>query len=215
LDALPEMHTMYHPYPTGGTPSATPGPAGPPGFLHQLLLGMFGAPLDIHGGQFGDYALNNEALDAIITQLMEQSNGDKPVPAPDDMIARLPRTKVKANSPLLSQDCAVCKDGFEVTQDTIALPCTHSFHDECILPWIKSSGTCPVCRFELVPQPKHNHGGPAGPSTGSGGGAGGWGGNGGRSGGMFSNLSSGSAHRSSSANSGSNRSFPGGWDGLD
>jgi len=201
FDTLPEMHTS--------------GPTGPPGLLHQLFMGMLGAPLDVHGAQFGDYALNNEALDAIITQLMEQSNGDKPVPAPEDLIARLPRTKVVANSPLLSQDCAVCKDSFEVTQDTIALPCSHSFHDECILPWIKSSGTCPVCRFELVPQPKHNSGGPAGPSTGSGGGAGGWGGNGGRSGGMFSNPSSGSGHRSSSANSGSNRSFPGAWDGLD
>ncbi|KAF9507995.1 hypothetical protein BS47DRAFT_1350807 [Hydnum rufescens UP504] len=81
LDGLPEMHTIYHPYPAGGAPNGTPGPAGRPGFLHQLLLGMFGAPLDIHGGQFGDYALNNEA-----------------VPAPDDLIARLPRTKLVANS---------------------------------------------------------------------------------------------------------------------
>lgn len=29
---------------------------------------------------------------------MEQANGDKPVPAPDDMIARLPRAKVSLGS---------------------------------------------------------------------------------------------------------------------
>jgi len=219
VSALPELHTIFQSYPGDESPgTATPGPGGPPNFLRQLLMGMLGAPLDARGGQFGDYALNNEALDAIITQLMEQSNGDKPVPAPDDVIARLPRTKVAANSPLLSQDCAVCKDSFEVTQDTISLPCNHSFHDECILPWIKSSGTCPVCRFELVPQPKHNHGGPAGPSAGSGTGPGGWGWgeNGSRNGGAFSSQSSGSSNTSSSTNTSANMSFPGGWgNGLD
>jgi len=210
------LHNAFPSYPGDGSPGVAAGPGGPPNFLRQLLIGMLGSPLDLHGGQLGDYALNNEALDAIITQLMEQSNGDKPVPAPDDVIARLPRTKVTAGSPLLSQDCAVCKDGFEVTQDTISLPCNHSFHDECILPWIKSSGTCPVCRFELVPQPKHNHSGPAGPSAGPGAGAGGWGSNGGRNGGVSSNASSGSANTSSSTNSSPTRSFPGGWwEGLD
>lgn len=38
------------------------------------------------------------ALDEIITRLMEQDQGSRPVPAPDDMIAKLPRTKVTAGS---------------------------------------------------------------------------------------------------------------------
>lgn len=58
--------------------------------------------------------------------------------------------------PLLQKDCAVCKDDFEISQKTIELPCKHSFHDDCILPWITQNGTCPVCRYELVPQPKHH-----------------------------------------------------------
>ena len=38
----------------------------------------------------------------------------------------------------------------------VQLPCKHSFHQPCILPWLRSSGTCPVCRYALVPQPDHN-----------------------------------------------------------
>jgi len=209
VDAIPALNTLFQTFP-GGPPS--PGSRGqengPPSFLRNILMSMFGAPTTGgHDGQFGDYVLNNEALDTIISQLMEQSNSDKPVPAPDELIATLPRTVVEADSPLLAKDCAVCKDSFEVAQDTISLPCKHAFHDECILPWIKSSGTCPVCRYELVPQPKHNHGGPAGPSTGAGGGQG--------PSGFYGSPASSAGTGSSPTSSSGNRTFPGGWDALD
>lgn len=29
----------------------------------------------------------------------------------------------------------------------VTLPCQHPFHEPCITPWLKSSGTCPVCRY--------------------------------------------------------------------
>jgi len=38
----------------------------------------------------------------------------------------------------------------------VTLPCKHPFHEPCIIPWLKSSGTCPVCRHALVPQPEHH-----------------------------------------------------------
>lgn len=34
------------------------------------------------------------ALDEVVTRLMEQNQGARPVPAPDDMIEKLPRTKI-------------------------------------------------------------------------------------------------------------------------
>lgn len=91
---------------------------------------------------------------------------------------------------MLEKDCAVCKEQFKLeTEDpdeqvVITLPCQHPFHEPCILPWLKSSGTCPVCRLviyskhlrvtvsrpcrhALVPQPEH-HPLPTGSSPGPG-----------------------------------------------
>ena len=72
---------------------------------------------------------------------------------------RLPQVLNPFPAPLLEQDCAVCKDQFSLnTEDpeeqvVITLPCKHPFHSPCILPWLKQNGTCPSCRYQLVPQP--------------------------------------------------------------
>ena len=56
-------------------------------------------------------------------------------------------------APLLSKDCAVCKEQFKTDPEDsdeliiVTLPCHHPFHEPCIIPWLKSSGTCPVCRY--------------------------------------------------------------------
>lgn len=53
---------------------------------------------------------------------------------------------------LLEKDCAICKEQFTLHPEDdgeliiVTLPCDHPFHEDCILPWLKSSGTCPVCR---------------------------------------------------------------------
>ncbi|GLB35830.1 putative RING-H2 zinc finger domain [Lyophyllum shimeji] len=124
------------------------------------LLGAFGDPA--MEGRMGDYVFNQEALDQIITQLMENSNAHRPVPATEEIINNLPREVLEQQSPLLERDCAVCKEQFKLeTEDpdeqlVITLPCKHPFHEPCIIPWLKSSGTCPVCRHALVPQPEHH-----------------------------------------------------------
>ncbi|KAF7144661.1 hypothetical protein RHSIM_Rhsim04G0080700 [Rhododendron simsii] len=47
--------------------------------------------------------------------------------------------------------CAICLEDFEPRQEVMVSPCSHVFHGECILPWVKSSSRCPVCRF-AIPQ---------------------------------------------------------------
>ncbi|KAI0322985.1 hypothetical protein OF83DRAFT_1279176 [Amylostereum chailletii] len=149
-----------------------------------------GAPED---GRWGDYVFNQEALDQIVTQIMENSNSSRPVPATDEIMTKLDRTVLEEGSDLLERDCAVCKDQFSLTSEdpdeqvVVTLPCTHPFHESCIMPWLKTSGTCPVCRHQLVPQPDHHA--PDGPNrTGSPGSSSQGGPSGQSGGGMLSTL---------------------------
>ncbi|KAL8466795.1 hypothetical protein ACS0TY_035739 [Phlomoides rotata] len=45
--------------------------------------------------------------------------------------------------------CAICKDSVNVGEVAKNLPCGHGYHGECIIPWLVSRNSCPVCRFEL------------------------------------------------------------------
>lgn len=45
--------------------------------------------------------------------------------------------------------CAICLDDFDSKQFVMLTPCDHMFHEDCIVPWVKSQGKCPVCRFVI------------------------------------------------------------------
>ncbi|KAF3680582.1 putative protein RDM1-like [Capsicum annuum] len=51
------------------------------------------------------------------------------------------------NDPVIP--CAVCKDQFLLDMQVKMLPCKHMYHSDCILPWLESNNSCPVCRFRL------------------------------------------------------------------
>ncbi|PWN36636.1 uncharacterized protein FA14DRAFT_159080 [Meira miltonrushii] len=36
--------------------------------------------------------------------------------------------------------------------ELVMMPCKHLFHEDCLIPWLKNSGTCPVCRVSLEPK---------------------------------------------------------------
>ncbi|KAI8083178.1 uncharacterized protein BX664DRAFT_267396, partial [Halteromyces radiatus] len=107
---------------------------------------LTGAPMDAGlVGNPNDYVFSQAALDNIITQLMEQTAGrTAPPPAPEDVIDSLPKRPLTEGEFKDQVDCAVCKDEFNQSEMVIELPCQHLFHDDCIKPWLKVNGTCPV-----------------------------------------------------------------------
>ncbi|XP_015876851.2 E3 ubiquitin-protein ligase SDIR1 isoform X2 [Ziziphus jujuba] len=43
--------------------------------------------------------------------------------------------------------CSVCLEQVSVGELIRSLPCLHQFHANCIDPWLRQQGTCPVCKF--------------------------------------------------------------------
>jgi len=98
-------------------------------------------------GRMGDYVLGDRELDNIITELMNQepSHGGVP-PISEEAINNLPRIQLTQQQIDEKIECTVCKDEFQANEKPAQLPCGHFFHLDCISPWLKINGTCPVCR---------------------------------------------------------------------
>ncbi|KAG0366381.1 hypothetical protein BGZ54_005411 [Gamsiella multidivaricata] len=107
-------------------------------------------------GNPGDYVFSQRALDDVITQMMEiQARQSGPVGASEEIINSIPHHTLTTDELEAKIECSVCKDEFTKEDNCLQLKCRHIFHDDCIKPWLKTSGTCPTCRFELVPQDRH------------------------------------------------------------
>ncbi|XP_021838959.1 E3 ubiquitin-protein ligase SDIR1 isoform X2 [Spinacia oleracea] len=45
--------------------------------------------------------------------------------------------------------CSVCLEQVNVGELIRSLPCLHQYHANCIDPWLRQQGTCPVCKFKV------------------------------------------------------------------
>lgn len=45
--------------------------------------------------------------------------------------------------------CAICKDVIPLGESGKKLPCQHLYHGDCLIPWLNSRNSCPICRYEL------------------------------------------------------------------
>eukprot|EP00927_Polykrikos_kofoidii_P040035 TRINITY_DN3429_c1_g1_i1.p1 TRINITY_DN3429_c1_g1~~TRINITY_DN3429_c1_g1_i1.p1 ORF type:complete len:286 (+),score=23.92 TRINITY_DN3429_c1_g1_i1:39-860(+) len=46
-------------------------------------------------------------------------------------------------------ECIICLDEGDVGEGWRSLPCSHSFHENCLVRWLRLQHLCPVCRFNL------------------------------------------------------------------
>ena len=121
-----------------------------PGGIFEMIPFL----LDPRNARSGDAVFSQEALDRVMSQLMEQNQTNGPPPAPQEIIDQLPKREVDAE--MLGSDgkaeCSICMDNVEIGTEVTVLPCQHWFHFECIESWLKEHDTCPHCRKPITPE---------------------------------------------------------------
>ncbi|CAK82521.1 unnamed protein product (macronuclear) [Paramecium tetraurelia] len=59
----------------------------------------------------------------------------------------------------IHEECAICLSTYQMDDNCVKLPCNvdsgnrkinHVFHDTCILVWIQTCGSCPICRTVFI-----------------------------------------------------------------
>jgi E3 ubiquitin-protein ligase RNF115/126 len=135
--------------PLGQTQHPDGEPNGQRGNMPLSLQGIFASLLNPANAVAGDAVYSQEALDRIISTLMEQHpQSNAPGPASQEAIASLPKKKLdeKMLGPELKAECSVCMDDVTVGVEVVVLPCTHWFHEACATAWLNEHNTCPICR---------------------------------------------------------------------
>lgn len=122
------------------------------------LQGLFASLFNPANARHGDAVYTQEALDQIISTLMEQHpTSNAPGPASADAIQALPKKKLDLEllGPEGKGECSVCMDDVHVGTEVVMLPCSHWFHETCASAWLSEHNTCPICRKGIDEPPSN------------------------------------------------------------
>ncbi|XP_050226041.1 uncharacterized protein LOC126675443 [Mercurialis annua] len=88
--------------------------------------------------------------DAFMRAAMEsmEDDTDRKVPASESSIAGLERF-VFDDENLEEKKCVICLEEMEMGMEAIRMPCSHFYHQDCILQWLHKSHLCPLCRYKM------------------------------------------------------------------
>ncbi|OQR85432.1 hypothetical protein ACHHYP_11846 [Achlya hypogyna] len=56
---------------------------------------------------------------------------------------------IETSDSVSNTDCPICLSDFKSADSVIQLPCRHTFHTPCGMPWLKEHNVCPTCRYQL------------------------------------------------------------------
>ena len=73
-----------------------------------------------------------------------------PVNQPADPIAAAEAELPPLPAQMIGSTCSICLDALSERHETLHMPCSHTFHKDCLLRWLQNhSGSCPLCRDRL------------------------------------------------------------------
>lgn len=90
----------------------------------------------LHGNP-ADYAWGSGGLDAVITQLLNQLDATGPAPMTKEEVDQVPIVEITKEDVDRNLQCSVCMEDYKLAESVRKLICTHVFHNDCIVPWLK------------------------------------------------------------------------------
>jgi len=109
-------------------------------FFNNILFGM-----DYSGFDFS----NPEGFEDILNDLYHRYQPPGKPPASEDAINSCPMIDINAKHVEKKESCSICMEEFKINDKAMELPCHHLYHKDCVVTWLNTNNTCPVCRFEL------------------------------------------------------------------
>ncbi|KAJ3677521.1 hypothetical protein LUZ60_003245 [Juncus effusus] len=97
------------------------------------------------------YTSDLDSYDVFVSHLSDHDNFPKSRPPAAKSVIENLQSVYLTKDDLGKEEiqCAVCRDSICLEQKVKRLPCTHNYHEECILPWLSVRNSCPLCRHEL------------------------------------------------------------------
>ncbi|XP_009630475.1 E3 ubiquitin-protein ligase MPSR1-like [Nicotiana tomentosiformis] len=90
---------------------------------------------------------SRSSRESITSSTVQNLQGPSP-PATKASIEALPIVEIVQEEEKRTE-CAICLLEFQVGGKAKEMPCKHRYHPNCIDPWLRVHGSCPVCRYEM------------------------------------------------------------------
>jgi hypothetical protein len=147
-DANEPLRFFDHLFSDPGSEESPQGPRPLMSGLQQLMNMMYNPAAAAHG----DAVFTDEALDRIVTRIMESS--PMPNAAPPATQAAIEKLeKKRLDDEMLGgegkAECTICIDEIKKGDEVLVLPCKHWYHGQCVTLWLKEHNTCPICRMPI------------------------------------------------------------------
>lgn len=94
-------------------------------------------------------AAAEEEFETLFLELIGRGEATTP-PASEAVLKEIPRIDITKEQVTNKDQCPICLDFYCIDDPSaMRLKCKHTFHEQCLVPWLKKTGTCPVCRMDL------------------------------------------------------------------
>ncbi|GMJ02120.1 hypothetical protein HRI_003881200 [Hibiscus trionum] len=94
------------------------------------------------------------AIEAVVDDVPDFGSGDNDIDDSDEEGVAMMEEEVagsvgKTVVDSTGKECPICLEELVVGGEAACMPCSHAFHELCIVTWLKKKKRCPCCRFDL------------------------------------------------------------------